>query len=207
MLPPQLKDSYLPSGHCGQPRKWHIPWKCPPWKTPNYQHFKSVRDVPVFLSLHRTCSFSFFLSPPLSFFFFFLGPHPWHMDIPRIGVELESHQPTAPGLHHSHSNARSKSCLQPTPQLRAMQDPRSTEWSQGLNLHPHGYKLDSFLLCRDGNSLFLFLEIFFFSPWRELPIFLSWDVSSPSLCLSPFLPDLSLSHFLATLPSPVFLFS
>ena len=30
----------------------------------------------------------FFLS------FFFLGPHPWHMKVPRIGVELEL-QPAA----------------------------------------------------------------------------------------------------------------
>ena len=29
----------------------------------------------------------------------------------------------AAGLHHSHSNARSKPCLQPTPQLMATQDP------------------------------------------------------------------------------------
>ena len=30
---------------------------------------------------------------------------------------------TAAGLCHSHSNARSKLCLQPTPQLTAMPDP------------------------------------------------------------------------------------
>ena len=29
----------------------------------------------------------------------------------------------AAGLHHSHSNARSEPCLQPTPQLMAMPDP------------------------------------------------------------------------------------
>ena len=29
----------------------------------------------------------------------------------------------AAGLHHSHSNTRSKPCVQPTPQLPAMQDP------------------------------------------------------------------------------------
>ena len=28
----------------------------------------------------------------------------------------------AAGLHHNHSNARSKLCLQPTPQLMAMTD-------------------------------------------------------------------------------------
>ena len=25
----------------------------------------------------------------LTFFFFSLGPHPWHMEVPRLGVELE----------------------------------------------------------------------------------------------------------------------
>ena len=30
---------------------------------------------------------------------------------------------TAAGLHHSHSNARSELCLQPTPQLMTMPDP------------------------------------------------------------------------------------
>ena len=36
---------------------------------------------------------SFHFNPcetPLSFsFFFFLGPHPWHMEVPRLGVESE----------------------------------------------------------------------------------------------------------------------
>ena len=29
------------------------------------------------------------LSLSLSFFFLLLGPHPWHMEVPRLGVELE----------------------------------------------------------------------------------------------------------------------
>ena len=45
----------------------------------------------------------------------------------------------AAGLHHSHSNARSKPCLQPTPKLRAMLDPWPTAPGQGSNPHPHGY--------------------------------------------------------------------
>ena len=24
-----------------------------------------------------------------NFFFFFLGPHPWHVEVPRLGVEVE----------------------------------------------------------------------------------------------------------------------
>ena len=50
------------------------------------------------------------------FFFFFLGPYPWHMEVPRLGA-------VASGLHHSHSNIRSKLHLQYTPQPTAMPDP------------------------------------------------------------------------------------
>ena len=46
---------------------------------------------------------------------------------------------TAAGLHHSLSNARSKPRLQPTAQLMAMLDPRSTEGGRELNPHPCGY--------------------------------------------------------------------
>ena len=48
----------------------------------------------------------------------FLGLHPRHMEVPRgpIGAVVA-------GLHHSHSNARSKPHLRPTPQLMAMPDP------------------------------------------------------------------------------------
>ena len=43
------------------------------------------------------------LNPPLfflSFFFFvsFLGPHPWHMEVPRLGVQAEL-QPQQPQQH------------------------------------------------------------------------------------------------------------
>ena len=29
------------------------------------------------------------LNQPWKFFFFFLGPHPWHMEVPRLGVKSE----------------------------------------------------------------------------------------------------------------------
>ena len=41
-------------------------------------------------------------------------------------------------LHHSHSNAVSELCLQPTPQLTATPDPYPTEQGQGPNPQPHG---------------------------------------------------------------------
>ena len=49
----------------------------------------------------------------------------------------------ATGLHHSHSNARSKPGLRPTPQLTTMPDPQLTDRSQGANLRPHGCESSS----------------------------------------------------------------
>ena len=54
------------------------------------------------------------------FFFVFLGLHLWHMEVTRLGVKLELQ---LLACHHSHSNAGSKLCLQPTPSLLAMPDP------------------------------------------------------------------------------------
>ena len=67
-------------------------------------------------------------------FFYFLGPHPWHVDVPKLGVESELQLPayataTATSdpshvcdLHHSSQQSQ---ILNP---LR-----------QGSILHPHGY--------------------------------------------------------------------
>ena len=52
--------------------------------------------------------------------FLFLGLHPRHMEVPRLGVQPEL-KPLAYAT--SHSNARSERCLQSTPQLMAMPDP------------------------------------------------------------------------------------
>ena len=51
------------------------------------------------------------------FAFVFLRPHPWHMEVPRLGVESE---------------------LQPLACATATPDPSPTEWGQGSNPHPHG---------------------------------------------------------------------
>ena len=72
------------------------------------------------------------------------------MKFPRLGVESElqllayatataMQDPSCVcNLHHSHSNAGSQLCLQPTPQLTATPDPWPTERGQGSNLHPNG---------------------------------------------------------------------
>ena len=89
------------------------------------------------------------------FFFFFFRASPTAYSQARDQVWSCSHwatpQPTATpdlshvcDLHTAHGNTRSS----------------PTEGSQGLNLLPHGYSSDSFLLSHDGNSniRFLFLK-------------------------------------------------
>ena len=65
--------------------------------------------------------------------FCFLGPHPRHMEVPRLGVKSEPH-------------------LRPTPQLKATPDPWPTKWGQGSNPYPRGYQSDSFPLHHKGNT-------------------------------------------------------
>ena len=50
----------------------------------------------------------------------FLGLHPRHMEVPRLGIKSELQ---LPAYGRSHSNARSKPHLQPAPQLTATPDP------------------------------------------------------------------------------------
>ena len=46
-------------------------------------------DVPGNVHPRVTLAPSRMLCNGLFFFFRFLGPHPWHMEVPRLGVELE----------------------------------------------------------------------------------------------------------------------
>jgi len=52
------------------------------------------------------------------FIFCFSGPHPWHMEVPRPGVQSELQLPA-----HNTANTRSKPGLRPTPQLTETLDP------------------------------------------------------------------------------------
>ena len=69
------------------------------------------------------------------FFIFFLGLHLYQ--VPRQGVELELQ-------------------LLAYTTATATLDPYPTERGQELNLHPHGYWLDSFLPSHYRNSLYTF---------------------------------------------------
>ena len=58
------------------------------------------------------CFVSFF------FFFVFLGPNPWHMEVPRLGVELELQ---LPAYSTATTTAESKPHLLPTPSSQQRQ--------------------------------------------------------------------------------------
>ena len=79
----------------------------------------------------------------------------------------------AVGLHHSHNNSNtgSKLHLQPTPQLTAMQDPESTDWTRILSLvhYPlshNGNSLPSPLQCDSAGPPVKRLSLFF-HPWIQ----------------------------------------
>ena len=81
-------------------------------------------------SLNRNVYTTFSFSPALSciphFFFVFLGLHPWHMEVPRLGIQLEVRLPAyaravaMPDLSHicnlQHS---SQQCQIPNPLIEA----------------------------------------------------------------------------------------
>ena len=54
----------------------------------------------------------------------FSGPHLWHMEVPKLGVELELQ---LLAYATTHSNVGSKPRLRPTPQLMATLGPEPTE--------------------------------------------------------------------------------
>ena len=92
----------------------------------------------------------------LFWFFVFLGPHPWYMEVPGLGGH------TASGLchshSHSHSHAGSELHLRPTPQLMAT-----------LYLWPS---------ARSGikpASSWILVGFISAAPQRELPVFLNWN--------------------------------
>ena len=66
------------------------------------------------------------------FFFFLKGPHSQHMEVPRLGVELERGTPQP-----QQRQIQAKSAVYT--QLTAMLDPLPTERGQELNPHPHAY--------------------------------------------------------------------
>ena len=73
----------------------------------------------------------------------FLGPHPGHIDVPRLGVESKLQPPEyATAQQHGIQAAFE---IYTTAQGNA--GSQTIEQGQRSNPHPHGYQLDSFLLA------------------------------------------------------------
>ena len=68
-----------------------------------------------------------------TFFFFLLGPHPQHMEVPRLGVRSELQL-----LAYTIATATATWDLSRIFNLTATLDPSATEPGQGLNPQPHG---------------------------------------------------------------------
>ena len=72
----------------------------------------------------------------LFFSFHFLGPHPQHMEVPRLGDESELQ---LLAYATATANVGSKPPLPPILQLTAALDPEPSDRGQGLNPHHYGY--------------------------------------------------------------------
>ena len=83
-----------------------------------------------------------------NFLFRILGPHLWHMEVPRLGAN----QSYGCWPSHSHSNLGSKLCLWPTPQLTEKLDP--LPWPR-----PGIKSASSWILVGFVST----------APWQELP--------------------------------------
>ena len=62
-----------------------IRFRCAMTETPEFQFFHILSNTGNFLSL----IIAVLVGVKWCLFLFFLGPHVWHMEVPRLGVELE----------------------------------------------------------------------------------------------------------------------
>ena len=142
-------------------------------------HFFYFHFIPSFLPSLLPSFFPFFLPfflPSFLFFFsFFFSAAVMAYSNSQARRLIGA---TAAGLHHSHSNGRSKQRLQPTPPLKAMPDPWPTEQGQGSNLHLHG----------------LLVGFVSAAPQWELPSILSFVHWSMHLSNSYWVPTLYWAH-------------
>ena len=88
---------------------------------------------------------------PFLFYFDFLGPHPWNMEVPRGRIK-----DTAAGLHHSHSNARSlthwsRSGIEPTTSWILGSLPLSHSGNSSNSVFSFLYKLHTVFYSRCTN--------------------------------------------------------
>ena len=122
-----------------------------------HYRWKLLRESILRVLIARETIFSFF------FFFGFLGPLLWHMEIPRLGGPVGA---AAASLHHSHSNSGSQPCLWPTPQLMVTLDPDPLSEARDQNCIFMGTSWIRFHCATMGTTKnFLFLEFCSYMTW------------------------------------------
>ena len=95
-------------------------------------------DILKVLSLHF--ALRVVLDIPVFFFLFFLQPHPRHMDIPRLGVELELQVPA----YATATAMLDLSCMcDPCCRLQQYRIFNPPSKAQGSKPHPRGYESGS----------------------------------------------------------------
>ena len=81
--------------------------------------------------------------------FFFLRSHPWHLEVPRLGVQWELQLLAYATATATPDPSRVCDLHRSTRQHWILNSPK---WGQGSNLHPHGYQLGLLLLSHDRSS-------------------------------------------------------
>ena len=86
----------LHHGHSNSGSELHLQPHHSSWQSQILNPLSKARDqtcnnlrVPSWIVFHCATTGT----PTLFFFFFFLGPHPWHMEVPKLGVESELQLP------------------------------------------------------------------------------------------------------------------
>ena len=131
------------------------------------------------------------------FFFCLLGPYPWHMEVPRLGVE--SGLATAAGLHHSHNNVGSTSSTYTT----AHRNTRSlTHWARPGIDPASSWILVGFISAAPQWELqhpLIFDTVLITCYYSSFLFWCLWPASkffcfSPHLSLSPCYPALTITE-------------
>ena len=132
---------------------WEFYWVCESYIL-DANHSSDMCFSNIFFS---ACDFIFILTVfQWAEILFFLGSHPWYMEVPRLG-----------GLHHSHINAGSKLYLRPIPQLLATPDSRpgiepATSWFLvGFVSSVPWWELQEFLILMESHLSTFSLKIMF----------------------------------------------
>ena len=89
-------------GRCLSKEQWSLQWTGTQAKLQNPLEAAPIPLASCFISWNQ-CHISFIYYCSFFFFFWLSGPHLWHMEVPRLGAELELQLPaytTATAIQH-----------------------------------------------------------------------------------------------------------